>query len=187
MDSASLMNKGLELIEACWLFDLRPEQIDIVVHPQSIVHSMVQYVDGSVLAQLGNPDMRTPIAYGLGWPHRLESGVAALDLVALAQLSFEAPDEARFPCLRLAREAAAAGGTAAAVCNAANEVAVEAFLSGAIRFTDIPRIIEAVLEKVPVVEPLSLAVVELSDSEARTAASAFITRHLSPGYSAMEH
>ncbi|PLW83013.1 1-deoxy-D-xylulose-5-phosphate reductoisomerase [Kineobactrum sediminis] len=186
VDSASLMNKGLELIEACWLFDLRPEQIDIVVHSQSIVHSMVQYVDGSVLAQLGNPDMRTPIAYGLGWPQRLESGVAPLDLVALAQLSFEAPDEQRFPCLRLAREATAAGGTAAAVCNAANEVAVEAFLEGAIRFTDIPRVIEATLENVPVVEPLTLAVVEASDSAARSAASAFIARHLTPGYAAME-
>ena len=107
VDSASLMNKGLEFIEACWIFDLTPERVDVVIHPQSIIHSMVQYVDGSVLAQMGNPDMRTPIAYGLGWPERLPSGVAPLDLIATARLDFEAPDEARFPCLRLAREAVA--------------------------------------------------------------------------------
>ena len=138
VDSASLMNKGLEFIEACWIFDLAPEQVEVVVHPQSIIHSMVQYLDGSVLAQMGNPDMRTPIAYGLGWPERIDSGVAPLDLVATARLDFEAPDEARFPCLRLAREAVAAGGTAMAICNAANEVAVAAFLDEKIRFTDIP-------------------------------------------------
>lgn len=176
VDSATLMNKGLELIEACWLFDLAPEQIDIVVHPESIVHSMVQYTDGSVLAQLGNPDMRTPIAYGLGWPRRLESGVASLDLVALSKLHFEAPDEGRFPCLRLAREAVAAGGTAMAVCNAANEVAVEDFLRGGIGFTDIPRVIEATLEQVPAVEPTSLTVVEAADGEARQVAGAQLAR-----------
>ncbi|MEQ8803771.1 MAG: 1-deoxy-D-xylulose-5-phosphate reductoisomerase, partial [Haliea sp.] len=176
VDSATLMNKGLELIEACWLFDLAPEQVDIVVHPESIVHSMVQYTDGSVLAQLGNPDMRTPIAYGLGWPLRMESGVAPLDLVALSKLHFEAPDEGRFPCLRLAREAIAAGGTAMAACNAANEVAVEAFLCGGIGFTDIPRVIEATLEQVAVVEPTSLAVVEAADSEARQVAAAQLAR-----------
>jgi 1-deoxy-D-xylulose-5-phosphate reductoisomerase len=170
VDSATLMNKGLELIEACWLFDLTPEQVDIVVHPESIVHSMVQYTDGSVLAQLGNPDMRTPIAYGLGWPQRLQSGVASLDLVALSKLHFEAPDEGRFPCLRLAREAIATGGTAMAVCNAANEVAVEAFLCGGIGFGDIPRVIEATLEQVTAVEPSSLAVVEAADRDARQAA-----------------
>lgn len=170
VDSATLMNKGLELIEACWLFDLAPEQVDIVVHPESIVHSMVQYTDGSVLAQLGNPDMRTPIAYGLGWPQRLQSGVASLDLVALATLHFEAPDEGRFPCLRLAREAVAAGGTAMAVCNAANEVAVEDFLRGGIGFGDIPRVIEATLEQVAAVEPSSLAVVEAADRDARQVA-----------------
>lgn len=176
VDSATLMNKGLELIEACWLFDLAPDQVDIVVHPESIVHSMVQYTDGSVLAQLGNPDMRTPIAYGLGWPLRMDSGVAPLDLVALSKLHFEAPDEGRFPCLRLAREAIAAGGTAMAVCNAANEVAVEAFLCGGIGFTGIPRVIEATLERVPVVEPTSLAVVEAADSEARQVAAAQLAR-----------
>lgn len=170
VDSATLMNKGLELIEACFLFDLAPEQVDIVVHPESIVHSMVQYTDGSVLAQLGNPDMRTPIAYGLGWPQRLQSGVASLDLVALAKLHFEAPDEGRFPCLRLAREAIAAGGTAMAVCNAANEVAVEEFLRGGIGFGDIARVIEATLEQVAAVEPRSLAVVEAADRDARQTA-----------------
>ena len=137
---------------------------------------MVQYVDGSVLAQLGNPDMRTPIAYGLGWPKRLASGVAPLDLIATARLDFEAPDESRFPCLRLAREAVAAGGTAMALCNAANEVAVEAFLAENIRFTDIPAVIEQTLEQLAVVEPTSLSVVETADSDARHAALEIIER-----------
>ena len=174
VDSASLMNKGLEFIEACWIFDLQPGMVDVVVHPQSIIHSMVQYVDGSVLAQLGNPDMRTPIAYGLGWPDRLVSGVAPLDLVATSRLDFEAPDEGRFPCLRLAREAVSAGGTAMASCNAANEVAVEAFLRESIRFTDIPIVVEKTLEKVAVVEPESLSVVETADIEARSVAHEMI-------------
>ena len=174
VDSASLMNKGLEFIEACWIFDLAPELVEVVVHPQSIIHSMVQYRDGSVLAQMGNPDMRTPIAYGLGWPERLVSGVAPLDLVATARLDFEAPDEARFPCLRLAREAVAAGGTAMAVCNAANEVAVAAFLEGQIRFTEIPLLIEQTLERVAVVEPTELSVVEAADAEARDLAYGFL-------------
>ena len=171
VDSASLMNKGLEFIEACWIFDLAPQQVEVVVHPQSIVHSMVQYLDGSVLAQLGNPDMRTAIAYGLGWPERLTSGVAPLDLIATARLDFEAPDEARFPCLRLARESVAAGGTAMAVCNAANEIAVDAFLSEKIRFTDIPAVIEQTLERVAFVAPDSVAVVEAADAEARVCAT----------------
>lgn len=170
VDSATLMNKGLELIEACWLFDLTPDRVDVVVHPQSIVHSMVQYLDGSVLAQLGNPDMRTPIAYGLGWPERIDAGVAPLDLVAAARLDFEPPDEARFPCLRLAREAVSAGGTAMAVCNAANEVAVGAFLDGEIGFTAIPGVIESTLERVTVVEPTDLSVVESADAQARAVA-----------------
>ena len=174
VDSATLMNKGLEFIEACWLFSLSPDRIQVVVHPQSIIHSMVQYRDGSVLAQMGNPDMRTPIAYGLGWPERLEAGVSPLDLVATARLDFEAPDETRFPCLRLARESVAAGGTAMAVCNAANEVAVAAFLQGAIRFTDIPRVIEHTLERVSVVEPVSLDVVESADAEARQLAGEYL-------------
>ncbi|QFU76684.1 1-deoxy-D-xylulose-5-phosphate reductoisomerase [Halioglobus maricola] len=170
VDSASLMNKGLEFIEACWIFDVGPKQVDVVVHPQSIIHSMVQYVDGSVLAQLGNPDMRTPIAFGLGWPERVAAGVAPLDLIATARLDFEAPDEGRFPCLRLARESVATGGTAMAVCNAANEVAVDSFLGGGIRFTDIPRVIETALGQVKVVEPTDLSVVETADGEAREAA-----------------
>jgi 1-deoxy-D-xylulose-5-phosphate reductoisomerase len=174
VDSASLMNKGLEFIEACWIFDLAPEQVEVVVHPQSIIHSMVQYLDGSVLAQMGNPDMRTPIAYGLGWPERLASGVAPLDLVATARLDFEAPDESRFPCLRLAREAVATGGTAMAVCNAANEVAVAAFLDHQIRFTDIPAVIERTLETIDIVEPTAVSVVESADAQARELAERFL-------------
>ncbi len=171
VDSATLMNKGLEFIEACWIFDLAPEQVDVVVHPQSIIHSMVQYLDGSVLAQMGNPDMRTAIACGLGWPERLASGVAPLDLVATARLDFEAPDELRFPCLRLARESVAVGGTAMAVCNAANEVAVAAFLDKKIRFTDIPAVIEHTLERADIVEPTALSMVEKADAQARELAS----------------
>ncbi|CAA0123854.1 1-deoxy-D-xylulose 5-phosphate reductoisomerase [Halioglobus japonicus] len=174
VDSASLMNKGLEFIEACWIFDLAPERVEVVVHPQSIIHSMVQYLDGSVLAQLGNPDMRTAIAYGLGWPQRLESGVTPLDLVATARLDFESPDESRFPCLRLARESVAAGGTAMAVCNAANEVAVDAFLANGIHFTDIPVVIEHTLERVDNAEAVSLAVVENADAQARQVAMEFL-------------
>ncbi|MFY0664172.1 MAG: 1-deoxy-D-xylulose-5-phosphate reductoisomerase [Natronospirillum sp.] len=145
VDSATLMNKGLELIEACWLFDLQPSDIEVVVHPQSVIHSMVRYVDGSVIAQMGNPDMRTPIAYGLAWPERIDAGVAALDFHTLAGLSFEQPDLERFPCLRLAADAMVLGGTAPAVLNAANEETVEAFLAGRIGFMDIPRINEQVL------------------------------------------
>jgi 1-deoxy-D-xylulose-5-phosphate reductoisomerase len=174
VDSASLMNKGLEFIEACWIFDLAPEKVDVVVHPQSIIHSMVQYLDGSVLAQMGNPDMRTAIAYGLGWPERLVSGVAPLDLVATARLDFESPDESRFPCLRLARESVAAGGTAMAVCNAANEVAVAGFLDEKIRFTDIPAVIEHTLERTDIVEPTVMSVVEEADAQARKCAAAIL-------------
>jgi 1-deoxy-D-xylulose-5-phosphate reductoisomerase len=145
VDSATLMNKGLELIEACWLFDAGPEQIQVVVHPQSVIHSMAAYRDGSVLAQLGNPDMRTPIAYGLSWPERVDAGVAPLDLFQVARLDFQAPDEAAFPCLRLAREAMAVGGSAPALLNAANEVAVEAFLEGRLSFPGIAELNEAVL------------------------------------------
>ncbi|WP_052094325.1 1-deoxy-D-xylulose-5-phosphate reductoisomerase [Pseudohaliea rubra] len=171
VDSATLMNKGLELAEACWLFGVGPERVTIVVHPQSVIHSLVQYRDGSVLAQLGNPDMRTPIAYGLGWPERLAAGVMPLDLFETARLDFEAPDEERFPCLRIAREAIAAGGTTMAACNAANEVAVAGFLDGAIGFMDIPAVIENTLARVKRVEPESLAVVEAADDEARLVAA----------------
>jgi len=177
VDSATMMNKGLELIEACWLFDLAPDDIEVVVHPQSIIHSLVQYVDGTTLAQMGNPDMRTAIAYGLGWPQRLMSGVSALDLVKTARLDFEAPDETRFPCLRLAREAVQAGGTASAVCNAANEVAVAAFLAQNIGFTDIPRVIERTLALAAPAEPLDIAVVEEADSLAREIAKSVLDEY----------
>ncbi|WP_027847945.1 1-deoxy-D-xylulose-5-phosphate reductoisomerase [Marinospirillum minutulum] len=146
VDSATLMNKGLELIEACWLFNVQPQQIEVVVHPQSIIHSMVSYRDGSVLAQLGNPDMRTPIAHALAWPKRIPAGVNPLNLIASAALTFEQPDEAAFPCLKLARQAFEAGGTAPALLNAANEVAVAAFLEDRIRFTEIPQVISQVLD-----------------------------------------
>jgi len=145
VDSATMMNKGLEVIEARWLFNATPEQIKVVVHPQSVVHSMVQYVDGSVLAQLGNPDMRTPIAHAMAWPERHGSGVASLDLFDIARLDFEEPDTQRFPCLRLAFDAVAAAGVAPAVLNAANEVAVDAFLNKQLAFVRIPEIIETVL------------------------------------------
>jgi 1-deoxy-D-xylulose-5-phosphate reductoisomerase len=147
VDSATLMNKGLEQIEACLLFALPPAQVEVVVHPQSIVHSLVEYIDGSMLAQLGNPDMRTPIAHALGWPERIASGVESLDILRAARLDFEAPDAARFPCLGLARAAAEAGGTAPAVLNAANEVAVEAFLQRRLAFLEIPEVIERVLAR----------------------------------------
>jgi 1-deoxy-D-xylulose-5-phosphate reductoisomerase len=147
VDSATLMNKGLELIEACVLFGMEPARVEVVVHPQSIVHSLVEYVDGSILAQLGNPDMRTPIAHALGWPERIPSGVESLDLVAAGRLEFEAPDVGRFPALRLARSAAEAGGTFPAVLNAVNEVAVAAFLGGRLGFLGIPELIESVLER----------------------------------------
>ncbi|MBV8658609.1 MAG: 1-deoxy-D-xylulose-5-phosphate reductoisomerase [Burkholderiales bacterium] len=148
VDSASLMNKGLEVIEARWLFDLPPERIDVVVHPQSVIHSMVEYVDGSVLAQLGNPDMRTPIAYGLAWPERIEAGVKPLDLFQIARLDFEAPDLVRFPCLGLAFEALRLGGAAPAVLNASNEVAVAAFLDHRIAFNAIARVNEETMRHV---------------------------------------
>ena len=146
IDSASLMNKGLEVIEAHWLFNAKPSQIEVVVHPQSIIHSMVEYVDGSVLAQLGNPDMRTPIAYGLSYPDRIESGVSTLDFLAISKLEFEAPDTQRFPCLQLAYDALDAGGTASTILNAANEVAVEAFLKEKIGFKGISDLITATLD-----------------------------------------
>jgi 1-deoxy-D-xylulose-5-phosphate reductoisomerase len=177
VDSASMMNKGLELIEACWLFNARPSQVEVVVHPQSVIHSMVDYVDGSVLAQLGNPDMRTPIAHALAWPERIDSGVSALDLLRIGQLEFQAPDDARFPCLRLAREAAEAGGTAPAMLNAANEVAVEAFLGRRIRFTEIASIIADVLEQEAVGAAGCLDDVLMADQQARRLAGDWLDRH----------
>jgi 1-deoxy-D-xylulose-5-phosphate reductoisomerase len=172
VDSATLMNKGLELIEACLLFGMEPRQVEVVVHPQSIVHSMVEYVDGSILAQLGNPDMRTPIAHALGWPERIGSGVQSLDIVAAARLDFEAPDTGRFPALKLARDAAEAGGTAPAVLNAANEIAVGAFLGGRLGFLGIPRLIEAVLGRHAIRAADSLETVLEADRWARELAEA---------------
>ncbi|MGP6422506.1 1-deoxy-D-xylulose-5-phosphate reductoisomerase [Pseudomonas pharyngis] len=177
VDSASMMNKGLELIEACWLFDAKPSQVEVVIHPQSVIHSLVDYVDGSVLAQLGNPDMRTPIANALAWPERIDSGVAPLDLFAVARLDFEAPDEERFPCLRLARQAAEAGNSAPAMLNAANEVAVAAFLDGRVRYLEIASIIEEVLNLEPVVALDDLDAVFAADATARTLAGQWLSRH----------
>lgn len=167
VDSATLMNKGLELIEASWLFSMPPEKIDIVVHPESVIHSLVQYVDGSVLAQLGNPDMRTPIAHALSWPDRMTSGVADLDLIELGRLNFESPDSVNFPCLRIALEAARVGLDAPAVLNAANEIAVQAFLDRRIGFTQISEVIEDTLDATIFNEPESLAAVKDSDTKAR--------------------
>ncbi|HEX4547460.1 1-deoxy-D-xylulose-5-phosphate reductoisomerase [Pseudomonas sp.] len=177
VDSASMMNKGLELIEACWLFDARPSQVEVVIHPQSVIHSLVDYVDGSVLAQLGNPDMRTPIANALAWPERIDSGVAPLDLFAIARLDFEAPDEQRFPCLRLARQAAEVGDSAPAMLNAANEVAVAAFLDGRVGYLEIASIIEDVLNLEPVVALEDLDAVFTADAKARILAEQWLSRH----------
>ncbi len=146
VDSATMMNKGLELVEACWLFDSAPDFIQVIIHPQSIVHSLVEYRDGSTLAQLGNPDMRTPIAYGLAWPERIDAGVSMLDLISTGRMDFIAPDEVRFPALRLAREVFSAGGCAAVVMNAANEIAVDAFfLENQLGFTRIVDVVKALL------------------------------------------
>ncbi|MCX8049237.1 MAG: 1-deoxy-D-xylulose-5-phosphate reductoisomerase [Methylohalobius sp.] len=171
VDSATMMNKGLEVIEASLLFSLPPEQIQVVIHPQSVIHSLVDYVDGSVLAQLGNPDMRIPIAYGLAWPERIESGASALDLFEVACLDFQPPDFERFPCLKLAFEAARLGGTAPVVLNAANEVAVAAFLERRIPFTAIAELIERTLNAFPVSQVTDLDSVLAADSEARRLAS----------------
>jgi 1-deoxy-D-xylulose-5-phosphate reductoisomerase len=174
VDSASMMNKGLEVIEAHWLFNASADNIQVVVHPQSVIHSMVQYVDGSVMAQMGNPDMRTPIAYGLAYPQRIDAGVAPLDLFKIATLNFVAPDFDRFPCLALAYQALRSGGTAPAVLNAANEVAVDAFLNKKISFLDIPRLIKHVLEKQASVPVNTLDDVLLADTQARVAAQEWI-------------
>lgn len=178
VDSASLMNKGLELIEACWLFSVQPEAIQVVVHPQSIVHSMVAYNDGSVIAQMGNPDMRTPIAYGLAWPERIDAGVKPLDLFDVAQLSFEPADEVCFPCLALARQAFTQGGTAPAILNAANEVAVQAFLDGQIGFEQIPELCRYALDTIPVEAADSLEQILASDRQARDICTPYL-EHLS--------
>ena len=174
VDSATMMNKGLEVIEAHWLFGCPPEQIQVVVHPQSVIHSLVEYVDGSVLAQLGNPDMRTPIACALAYPERIDAGVPALDLLAVARLDFEAPDPDRFPCLPLAYAALRAGGTAPAILNAANEVAVASFLDRRLPFPGIPRLIEETLAALPAGPEGSLADVLAADAEARRIAASLV-------------
>jgi 1-deoxy-D-xylulose-5-phosphate reductoisomerase len=170
VDSATMMNKGLEIIEACRLFGVGPERVRVVIHPESIVHSLVEYRDGSVLAQLGNPDMRTPIAHALAWPERIASGVAPLDLAALGQLSFRPADLRRFPCLALAIAAAEAGGAAPIVLNAANEAAVAAFLDGRIRFTAIPAVIDTVLAQYAGPDPGELDAILALDAQARSSA-----------------
>ncbi len=176
VDSATLMNKGLEVIEAHWLFGAAPSRIQVVVHPQSVIHSMVQYVDGSVLAQLGNPDMRTPIAHALAWPERIDSGVAPLDPFEVARLDFEPPDLRRFPCLGLAFRAIEAGGSLPAVLNAANEVAVEAFLQGRLGFLQIPRVIERTMERLPAPPAGDLPTLMEIDRRARELARALVAR-----------
>lgn len=182
VDSATMMNKGLEVIEARWLFNARADQIKVVLHPQSIIHSLVSYEDGSVLAQLGNPDMRTPIAHALAWPQRMASGVAALDLVALGKLEFRSAEFSQYPCLRFAYDALAQGGTCTTTLNAANEIAVDAFLNETIRFTDIPKVIESVLEVEKVEDVVSLDQILACDAQARRTAQESI-RRLESSYS----
>jgi 1-deoxy-D-xylulose-5-phosphate reductoisomerase len=174
VDSATMMNKGLELIEAFWLFGLPLEKIKVLIHPQSVVHSMVRYVDGSVMAQLGQPDMRTPIAYGLAWPERIEAGVAPLNLAQLAALSFSEPDLNRFPCLAIAFAAARTGGVAPTVLNAANEIAVAAFLDDGLPYLQIPVIVEKTLSAIQNGAVDSLEVILEVDARARRVAQDFI-------------
>lgn len=174
VDSATMMNKGLEVIEAHWLFDVPAERIEVVIHPQSVVHSMVSYVDGSVLAQLGNPDMRTPIAHALAYPERISSGVPPIDLIQIAQLSFERPDFLRFPCLKLAYDALQAGGSAPAIMNAANEIAVQAFLDSRIGFRAIDQLIARVMDAMPSVAITDIESVFAQDRCARELANSYI-------------
>lgn len=171
VDSATMMNKGLELIEASWLFDMAPSRIEILIHPQSIVHSMVSYHDGSVIAQMGNPDMRTPIAHAMAWPERIDSGVPPLDLIAVSKLDFEPLEDGRFPCLTLARAVAEGSQSEAIALNAANEIAVQAFLDELIRFTDIPIIIEQVLAQTCAAEANTIEAILAIDAESRRKAS----------------
>ena len=176
VDSASMMNKGLELIEACWLFNITPKQIQVVIHPESVIHSMVSYIDGSVLAQLSNPDMRTPIANALAWPKRITSGVEPLDIFEIAQMNFETPDFNRFPCLELAYKAYEIGGTSGAILNAANEVAVEAFLNKKIRFTDIAKTIVYALSNTVVHTANDLDIIIQDDTAAREVARSYTSK-----------
>jgi 1-deoxy-D-xylulose-5-phosphate reductoisomerase len=174
VDSATMMNKGLELIEACYLFDCQPSLIEILVHPQSIIHSMVEYVDGSVLAQMGQPDMRIPIAHALAWPQRISSGVQSLDWQALNGLSFESPDLQRFPSLAIARQVANDAISASIIFNAANEVAVQSFLDDKLSFINIITVVEESLSKIPSSEPSSLIDIKVIDEEARRIAGSLI-------------
>jgi 1-deoxy-D-xylulose-5-phosphate reductoisomerase len=167
VDSATMMNKGLEMIEACILFAMKPDQIQVVIHPQSIIHSMVDYIDGTVLAQMGNPDMRVPIAYSMAWPERFESGVEPLNIFDVRRMDFEQPNLERFPCLRLAYKAIDLGGIMPTVLNAANEIAVEAFLNEQIRFTDIPLIIERCMDKFEIKPASTLEIILDIDKQAR--------------------
>mgnify|MGYP000043438843 CR=1 FL=1 len=177
VDSATLMNKGLELIEACFLFNCRADQIQVVVHPQSVIHSMVQYSDGSVIAELGQPDMRTPIAYGMAWPERIDAGVKSLDLFEIARLDFTQPDHQTFPCLNLAKDAFERGGIFPAVLNAANEIAVAAFLAEQISFLAIPELIAQVVQVCPEQNITCLQDVLEADDWARTQANALLTNY----------
>ncbi|WP_411726911.1 1-deoxy-D-xylulose-5-phosphate reductoisomerase [Methyloglobulus sp.] len=174
VDSATMMNKGLEMIEACLLFNMSPDQIQVVIHPQSVIHSMVDYVDGTVLAQMGNPDMRIPIAHAMAWPERFDSGAKPLNIFDVRRMDFEEPNLQRFPCLRLAYKAINAGGTMPTVLNAANEIAVEAFLDRRVKFTDIPVIIEKCMETIAVTVADSLAVILENDQQARSVAKQII-------------
>ena len=174
VDSASMMNKGLEIIEARWLFDIPVDKIEVLVHPQSIIHSLVQYVDGSTLAQLGNPDMKIPIAHALAWPDRIESNVNDLDLIEIANLDFEAPDSQRFPCLKLAYDVASVGGDAPTVLNAANEIAVQAFLERKILFTQIGQVVDNTLSQFSFSEPVTLEDVQDTDKRARVISNEII-------------
>lgn len=175
VDSATMMNKGLEMIEACLLFNMKPEQIQVVIHPQSVIHSMVDYVDGTVLAQMGNPDMRIPIAHAMAWPERFDSGAKPLNIFDVRRMDFEEPNLQRFPCLRLAYNAINAGGTMPTVLNAANEIAVEAFLDRRVKFTDIPVIIERTMDAIAVTAADSLEIILEHDQKARTVAKEIIT------------
>ena len=177
VDSATMMNKGLEIIEARWLFNAVEGQIKVVIHPESVIHSLVEYSDGSVIAQLGNPDMRTPIAFALGYPQRIEAGVDFLDLAALGKLHFSEPEHNRFPCLELAREALRAGGSAPTVLNAANEAAVSAFLESTLRFDQIPVLIAHVLAEIPVAPLRDLEDVFSADRRARDCAQTWLERN----------
>lgn len=179
VDSATMMNKGLEMIEACLLFNMQPEQIQVVIHPQSVIHSMVDYVDGTVLAQMGNPDMRIPIAHAMAWPERFDSGAKPLNIFDVRRMDFEEPNLQRFPCLRLAYKAINAGGTMPTVLNAANEIAVEAFLDRRVKFTDIPVIIERCMDSIAVAVADTLAVILDHDQQARTVAKQIIADRVS--------